>query len=267
MADPDQHRRVPDRRGAPCAALVNLLRKPILLVGTLGLVAAASVVTTAPAASAADSAPLRIVTPGDGGPLNSGGSATQFEVALPAATTHCRGDSAHTPEYVSSGFLLPAGTNPANVEFNDVGPDRGLPMIEDDNVRPYADVLLERDTGRILLPPFFVWARWGPADLFANGAKSATWIAGIACIRFQPGHRFVDQYWSTAVTFTANSRDPGGFVWSGAGMGKRTPAGNGIPWPAVVIAIVAIAAAAGVMTVRRQMASGNASKHEGANRL
>jgi hypothetical protein len=255
MAEPDHHARVEvRRRGAPSASWLNLLRRPILLVGIFGLVAVAGVfVATAPAALAMNGTPLRIVTPGDGGPLNSGGSATQFDVALPAATTHCRGDSAHTPEYVSSGFLLPAGTNPANVEFTDIGPDRGLPMIEDDNIRPYADVLLERDTGRILLPPFFVWSRWGPADLFAHGAQSASWIAGIACIRFQPGHRFVDQYWSTDVTFTASSRDPGGFTWSAARSGKHSSGGNSVPWPAVFV--VAIVIAAGVVTVRRQVAS------------
>lgn len=192
----------------------------------------------------------QIVTPA-GAPLNSGGSATNFRLKLPAddpATTAvneaaaCTGDSANPPFYSIQSYMVPQSVNPNTVQFDSSGPVNvagqfRTPLIQSsgpDTGNPYvsaftAGAVPAGGPGPIIQPlPSFNFAPF-PAGNIPAGAYNI----GIACTTGPPSVTQLDRYWNTVITvFTTPADSPAQITWAfGAvpfapGLNTVTP-GNG----------------------------------------
>ena len=148
-----------------------------------------------------------ITHPGQLAPLTSGGSATPYGVLLPSGAS-CPGDTAHQSYHVFS-YLVPTGVAPTAVSFKTGLPSKYFGYIAEGAY--FGAVNTAEGTGQIVgLPSSFTWSRLTPQDLFANGAKTATWEGGIACA---DTHGVVTNYWSSDIVFAVDAADPGGFTW------------------------------------------------------
>jgi hypothetical protein len=188
-----------DRPAAQRAGILAAL--PVLLAAWL----------VAAPASAAGAAPVAgtesITQPGELTPLNSGGSATLYGIALPAGAS-CPGDTAHHGYHVFS-YLEPSSTSVGSISFKTGLPQRGLGLIA--YGRYFGAVNTAEETGAITAIPLdFTWTRVTTKDLFPNGQKSSTWNAGIACANADGS---VTNYWNSQIVFTASSSDLRGFTW------------------------------------------------------
>ena len=147
-----------------------------------------------------------IVNPDTGAPLNSGGSKTFFQMDVHGAFGKCPGDTAHG-EYLVYTYFVPKGVDPGSVSYTIV-PQGHLGMIASEAYVGALDTI--KNTAAVPpLPGNFVFSRWTPSDLFPAGSSSATWEAGVACVKFGRTIR----YWNVEIGFTASKSDPGGFVW------------------------------------------------------
>jgi hypothetical protein len=155
--------------------------------------------------------------------LTSGGSTTQFTVALPANAA-CSGDTA-TDGYHVYSYLIPEGTDLSTVKFVN-SPSTGYGFVNNLGVY-YGAANTAVTTGQIVsIPADF---EWGPlvsidkvplASLLYTGGTSGAWEAGIACANTNGA---LSDNWNTPVTFTASSGDPNGFTWSASGKGPTSP--------------------------------------------
>ncbi|MBV8461980.1 MAG: hypothetical protein JO368_01705, partial [Acidimicrobiales bacterium] len=202
-----------------------LLAAAGLLAGTAGLVAAAPGMA---GASTLDG----VATPASQGTtsyLASGGSTTEFTVALPAQAA-CSGDSA-TNGYRVFSYFVEAGTNVANITFPSGNPNFGANQYgliekagnfwEDQNTAP--------TTGEIInIPNDFEWEALITKGLALNSLlyqssnTQGVWEAGIACTN---SSGVVSDYWNSQFTFNKASGDPNGFNW----MDVPGPAGSQVP--------------------------------------
>jgi hypothetical protein len=159
-------------------------------------------------ANAVATAGTEVIThPGQLAPLSSGGSATPYGVLLPSGAS-CPGDTAHQSYHVFS-YLVPTGVAPTAVSFKTGLPSKYFGYIAEGAY--FGAVNTAEGTGQIVgLPSSFTWSRLTPQDLFANGAKTATWEGGIACA---DTHGVVTNYWNSDIVFAADAADPGGFTW------------------------------------------------------
>jgi hypothetical protein len=172
------------------------------------VLAVVATVVMVPTVAGAASASTEVITrPDQSVPLNSGGSATEYGVALPSGAG-CPGDTAHDGYHVFS-YLVPKGVSPTAVSFLTGDPSRYFGYIAEGAY--FGAVNTAQVTGQIVtLPPAFTWSRLTPQDLFAHGVTSSIWDGGIACANV---HGVVTNYWNSEVLFTASSTDPGGFTW------------------------------------------------------
>ena len=187
-----------------------------MAVAAVAALATLVVVDAHPASASTLNAPATISSPTTLAPLASGASTTQFTVALPANAA-CSGDTASNGYHVYS-YLVPQGTNLSAVTFTgDNPPSVGYGLVNDIGTY-YGPANTAPTTGQIIgIPTDFEWAPLVANDgvplssLLYTGGTSGVWEAGLACSNST--HALTDN-WNTQVTFTANSSDPTGFVWT-----------------------------------------------------
>jgi large repetitive protein len=197
------------RRRGPKAVLA-------VAVAMVAALATLVVVEAHPASASTLNAPATISSPTTLAPLASGASTTAFTLALPANAA-CSGDTASDGYHVYS-YLVPQGTNLSTVTFTgDNPPSVGYGLVNNIGTY-YGPVNTAPTTGQIIgIPTNFEWAPLVANDgvplssLLYTGDTSGVWEAGLACSNST--HALTDN-WNTQVTFTANSSDPTGFVWT-----------------------------------------------------
>jgi hypothetical protein len=193
-------------------------------IGSLGLLAAGSVLLVATPAPAATSSSMSgtatIAAPGAtaAAALSSGGARTPFTVALPANAA-CPGDTTHLGYHVYS-YLVPAGTNLASVTFVNF-PSKGYGLVNGYG-KYYGAINTAENTGQIIgIPNDF---EWGPLVMsdggripiasLLGGSNHGVWEAGIACANT---HGALAARWNTQVTFSSGTQSANGLSW------KATP--------------------------------------------
>jgi hypothetical protein len=194
---------------------VGLAAVAVFMATFAGLTAAG----VTPAGASTLDGTATIANPGNDKALTSGGSDTYFTLNLPAQA-HCDGDSA-TEGYFVFSYLVKEGTNPAGVSFRTGVPGDGYGLFTPPHSYWGAvdtAAATKTDPGQIIGIPNNL--EFGPLVsalklpiktlLYASGNKTGVWEAGVACEK----NGGVTDYWNTEVTFTANSSDPNGFVWS-----------------------------------------------------
>jgi hypothetical protein len=199
----------PTRGGKGCTTVESTGTHPraalLTAVFLLGLVTAVLTPTMAGADQVAGTAV--ITHPFGSSPLDAGGSATEYGVALPSGAK-CPGDTAHKGYRVYS-YLVPKGVSLETVGFTGAFPQKYYGYVAEGSF--YGATNTDEDSGLIpTLPPEFTFARLTPSELFANGEKSAVWDGGFACATEQGQ---VTNYWNSDIQFIASSSDPGGFTW------------------------------------------------------
>jgi len=170
-----------------------------------------------------------IASPGTTTELPSGGSATQFTVALPPQAA-CSGDTA-THGYHVLSYLLPKGEALSSVSFTTGFPSTGFGFFDELGTY-YGPVNTSIGTGQITeIPNDFEWAPMivdgylpltGSTGLLYSGSgptASGVWEAGIVCAN---SSGVPVNFWNTEVTFSASSSDPNGFTWSATPGGSTT---------------------------------------------
>lgn len=200
----------------------------------------------APAAYAVTAGVATVYKSDGSAPLNAGGSGTPYGLALPSGAK-CPSDSAHPPYDHVFSYLVLQGTDPGKISYKTTVPSKGLGLIAGGGY--YGAINTARDTGLIVnLPSNFTWTRLTPALLFANGATSAVWSAGIACA---DGTGATTAYWNVDIRFTAASSDPLGFHWAVVIPVHKSA---GVPWAVVgpLLVAVALAMAAVVVNARNR---------------
>jgi hypothetical protein len=210
------------------------------------LVLTSVVVGLAPAAfatgtRAGDAVPTN---PGTDAPVTSGGSSTAWTLKLPSGAA-CSGDSA-THAYHVYSYIVPASVDPGTLTFNaSSGPSTGNPLV-DSTGTAYLAANTAQTTGQIIQIPTFNFNLFATTD--QGGTKlvlpPGDYKAGLACATTLGQG---DKYWSNLFTFTANSSDPNGEVWTS----KATAASSGGANLALPIGI-AVIAVAGYFVVRRR---------------
>ncbi len=198
-----------------------------------------------------------IVYPGTTKPLTSGGSRTPYGIVLPPGAA-CPGDTAHDG-YLVYSYLVPEHASPTDVSFKGGIPDRWYGYIATGAY--FGAVNTAESTGQVVgLPYEFLWSRLTPSDLFADGARTATWNGGIACA---DAHGVVSNYWNSRIVFTADASDPGGFTWRVVDQGT-VPASQPVGlWIGVGLVVVATGAAAYALRLRRRRPTGSSDNGDG----
>jgi hypothetical protein len=190
-----------------------------------------------------------IVQPGTLKPLDGGGSATPFGVALPAGAA-CPGDTAHGQFRVYS-FLVPQGVPLTSVSYEGALPARWYGFIADGGY--FGAVNTAERTGEIVgLPPAFTFSRLTPQELFTGGSGGRTWEGGIACVN---SRGVVTDAWSSQFRFIRDGADPGGFRWAVQNATPVVPpSGNPWQWIGTALLVVALLSALGVLLLQRRSA-------------
>jgi hypothetical protein len=196
-------------RGAHSGSLPRVRILRLVCSGLVLSIAVIAGVAVAPSAARADvTASTALITrPGTLTPLNSGDKTSLYGVNLPAGAS-CPGDTAHQAYHVFS-YLVPRGVSPTVVSFKTGDPSEYFGYIAFGSYFGAANTAV--GTGQIVgIPAQFTWSRLTPQDLFARGARSATWEGGVACA---DSHGVVTDYWNSEIVFTASTADPQGFAW------------------------------------------------------
>lgn len=205
-----------------------------------------SILMSGAASAAATAGAAMITKPSQTTPLDSGGSTTQYGLALPDNAS-CSGDTAHDQYHVFT-FMFPKNLAPTAVSFKTGVPEgfgtRGrLGFFSDGE---YVGALnTAPDTGQVVgLPQSYTWTRLTPKYLFTKGESTATYEGGIACA---DKDGVVTNYWDTEIVFTASKTDPGGYTWYvpkssqvAVTSGHSFPVGIVLLVVAVVLAVIAV---------------------------
>ena len=175
MTDGTRQRDVAGKRGVTRSVLGGVAIAVTALVGTAPAVAGAATVGGI----------ATVARPGLSTPVTSGGSATQFTLALPAQA-HCSGDTATGGFHVYS-YLIPAATDLHAVSFVN-HPSSGFGLVDPLGTY-YGPVNTAIGTGQIVsIPNNFSWAPLVTQDgvalaqLLYTGAgatASGVWEAGL----------------------------------------------------------------------------------------
>ncbi len=205
----------------------SMVRVAALSVGVLGL-AALGLASADPAGASTVNGTATVATPGTTSELDSGGSTTQFTVALPPNAA-CDGDTA-TGGYHIYSYLLPKGTALSAVTFTG-HPSAGLGYFSSSGTY-FGPVNTAIGTGQVpTLPNNFEWAPMitnsylpltGASGLLYSGSGSTAsgiWESGIVCAN--TNGLPVDN-WNAEITFSANTTDANGFTWTAKPGGSTT---------------------------------------------
>ena len=154
-------------------------RGDLSLWAGIGLPAAPLWLAAAPATAGAATGDGEIIHPATGAPLDSGGSATTYGVALPAGAS-CPGDTAHDGYHVYS-YLVPAGHTPTEVSLHEGVPEPLVGFISYGAY--YGAVNTAEDTGQVMTLPQFSWSRYSSYlnDLFPTAPDRPPGRAGSLC--------------------------------------------------------------------------------------
>jgi hypothetical protein len=184
-----------------------------LVVAVLAVVATVSSLGAGQAVASTLNGVATVADPGTTTPLLSGGSDTQFTLALPAGAA-CTGDTASHGYHIYS-YLVQKGTDLSTVTFNQ-HPSQGFGLF-DSTGSYYGPVNTAVTTGQIpTLPNNFEWGPFVAAhsvlsQFLYTGGTSGVWEGGLVCANTSG---VVTDNWNTEITFTASGSDPNGFVWS-----------------------------------------------------
>jgi hypothetical protein len=221
-----------DTFGTPPVDRRSRKGRKILAATLTGLASASTlfVATAVPASASTVNGIATIASPGTTTELASGGSTSQFTVALPSGAA-CDGDTA-TGGYRVYSYLLPLATALSSVTFVR-HPSTGLGLFSPTGTY-FGPVNTAIGTGEVpSLPNNF---EWGPiiADnyvpltgtgglLYSGSGSSASgiWNAGIVCANTSGVP--VDN-WNTEVTFLASSSDANKFTWTAVPGSGTAPA-------------------------------------------
>lgn len=231
---------------------------PATAVMLVALAVPAGAIAVPSTAGAVTVSSALITKPGSLTPLKSGGSATPYGVALPSGAS-CPGDTAHDG-YLVYSYLVPKGVLPTDVSFKTGLPSRWLGYFSSEGIY-FGAVNTAEGTGQIVsVPPSFAWTRLTPHELFTQGAHTATWEGGIACAT---KHGVAVSYWNSQIVFTADQADPAGFTWKVVGqVSLPTSVDLGL-WVGIAFLVIASAAAAYAVVLRRRSKVERASRSVG----
>ncbi len=217
--------------------------------------------------SAAQSAATRsgdavVVSPADDSKVvASGGSATEFTLALPDGAV-CPGDSANDNYRVQS-FLIPASADPGAIAWQSIGPsgDGQIALYKTDT-NQFAQQLTEMNSGPGqpgIIPPVTAlsFASYAPTDLTPGPHRM-----GIACTLYNT----TTNYWDVQVDLARDSADqPAQIRWtvtsdqaSSASSSSSRPAWLYVVLALLVLALVVVAAL--VVAARRRPPVAHSSK-------
>jgi hypothetical protein len=189
------------------------------VVAVLTTLATLAVVGVTPASASTVNGVATIANPSTDAFLASGGSNTEFTLTLPPSA-HCDGDTA-TDNYHVWSYLVEEGTSISGLTFSEthepVPPSSGLGLF-DSIPQYYGPENTAITTGQIIgIPTDFEWGVVAADDpsivpeLLYSGGTSGVWEGGLACAN---GAGTLTDNWNTEITFTKNTGDPNGFVWS-----------------------------------------------------
>jgi predicted phage tail protein len=191
-------------------------KRELVALGTIGALAAAALVTavsTGPQAEAVGTnAGALVVKTGGGAALTTGGSSTQFTLAVPVGAA-CTGDSA-TGGYRVQSFIVPAATDLSLLTFNNSGPvlpgaAAGFKAPLYSNSSPFTNKNTAVNTGFLPSIPLFDFGVFLPGDIPAGD-----YSVGLACSNNANGIP-LDKYWSVGLTFATNVSDsPAQVTWT-----------------------------------------------------
>jgi hypothetical protein len=189
------------------------------VVAVLTTLATLAVVGVTPASASTVNGIATIANPSTDAFLASGGSNTEFTLTLPPSA-HCDGDTASDGYHVWS-YLVEEGTSISSLTFSEthepVPPSSGLGLF-DSIPQYYGPENTAITTGQIIgIPTDFEWGAVAADDpsivpeLLYSGGTSGVWEGGLACANSAGD---LTDNWNTEITFTKNTGDPNGFVWS-----------------------------------------------------
>lgn len=243
------------QRGAAVTRRIRTPRSALSLVVAGVLAIAGATLTGVGTASASTLDGIATIQSPTNAPLTSGGSTTQFTVALPANAA-CSGDTASGGYHVYS-YLVKQGTNISSLTFGTL-PSAGYGLL-DANGTYFGPANTAITTGQIIgIPTDLEWEPLAngvglapPGGLLYSSGTSGIWEAGIACANTSG---VLTDYWNTEITFSSSGSDPNGFVWSVAPP-ANTPE---VPYT-VVLPVLALGIIGGSVLLRRRQLAGRVS--------
>lgn len=245
------------RRPATGSALRSPRRRvgaaTLAVLSGLASVVSLTLVSSGTAGASTLDGTATLTTPLDGSITYPAPSTTTFEVNLPnqaacSSNTVANGTKVYT-------YLVPSGTAVSGLKIVSESVSPGYGFVDADgpvdnfNVSPPNDQVPT-------LPNDFQWSYfngYGLVSTLLDGGTSGVWEAGVLCAN---GSGTVTDYWNTEVTFTANSNDPNGFVWSAVPGDPNSGANPGTGAPevpyAIVLPILALGIVGGTLLLRRR---------------
>jgi hypothetical protein len=201
--------------------------------------------------SAAQSAATRsgdavVVSPTDPGKvISSGGSETEFTLALPDGAV-CPGDSAND-DYRVQSFLVPATDDPGAIAWRSIGPSgAGQIALYKTDTNQFAQQLTEMNPGPGqpgIIPPVAAlsFATYAPTDLTPGPHRM-----GIACTLFNT----TTNYWDVQVDLTRDEADqPAQIRWTVTSDQSSPSSSSSSSRPAWLYALLAVLVLALVVVI------------------
>ena len=177
-------------------------------------------------------------------PQVTGGSATPFEIKLPAAAA-CQGDTMHD-FYLLYGYVVPVAMTPASVTYHGELPRQGTALVSTEG-QPYAAQDTVVNTGEIPALPSFSWAAYVH---HLNVLSAKAYNFGIACSN-RAG--MTTAYWNATIAFAPSNSDKGGFTWRILSADSPTSSGSAdATLIGVAVAVVVAFGAGGAILLWRR---------------
>lgn len=232
----------------------------VLVAATLPLLTAPHVKASVPPVTAPDTSSVLAARSGDvtvvdgdhaDRPLTKGGSATEFNLRLPAGA-ECPGDSEHDDWRVQT-FIVPADVDPGTLQYTVIGP-AGLHQyaIYDKYTQPIVDQnLIANDTAGspARIDSFFPmsFAVFPPGEI-----PPGNYRMGVACTWFGA----TADYWDTELVVSETPDDqPAQLSWRLASAAADAPTSNGHStrsWLApTIVTLLAVAGLGALVRARR----------------
>jgi hypothetical protein len=160
----------------------------------------------------------------------SGGSATQYSIALPSGAA-CSGDSAGA-NYRVQTYMIPGSADPAGLTFDGSGPIAVSGQTRTPLYSANGDPVVGALTGSAATPggpglisglPTLSFAVFLPGDV-----TTGTYNVGVACSVGGAGPSQLDKYWNAQLNATTDATDsPANFTWTLGGSGTTTTTTGG----------------------------------------
>jgi len=223
----------------------------ILLAGTVTGASALALAAPAGAATYQGAATLYNTSTSQ---ADSGGSADNFTVNLPAGAA-CPGDTT-SGGYLIDSYFVPQSTDVTTLSFTGGFPSTGYALYNSTNNHPFEAANTNSGTGQIAGIPQTL--QFGAQVTRSHPTKatllagSGVWEVGIACDL----NGTLTSYWNTQVTFTPSTTDGGGFTWTDApGAPTAPPQTPEVP-VALGLPVAAAVIVGGYVLIRRRRVHG-----------